>query len=476
MIMKKKTIVFYLLLVLLLMASFQLGKKMSLSSLSATSTSTQVDIATGTIKVWTPTRSSELSVIPTLTPMPVFSSPTSTLPPITPITPPPLVGVYLDEIVLRFGSKPIELSTYHFDKPLEITGDEVATSYSGVWSWDRKYMATGTAFAPLHNDSSFIDLGVCILKAYPLWETSPEQESCIRLVTGIPLPGHPPVDVGYTKINNISWSPDNKSLMVTIVSARGNYGPCLIDVETGSADCDWATSVFFNSNMGTLLRGAHTIAWSPQDEHKFAIPLKKNWYPIVFGVKNGQNSSAIMPWDISTGDLQDGLYILDTTQVPFRYPDDDEDFLTLLWSPTENTTINHEQFPLWTSDGKKIAFVYMDPWNNIESSQYRPSRAEMPFANYVVGLVQENNGEFENLFDSQKMYMSGVLPTDTSIPTIFLHQWIHEDRFLLFTATVRNKSTGEREHALFLFDLETKSYFQVTKWEPVFSDVGSYGW
>ena len=413
---------------------------------------------------------------PTETPVPPM--PTHSLPPITPATPNPLEGIYLrDEIIYYEGfveDGSINLRDYHFEHPFEIEARSYALS---GWSVDRKYQAEKRTLPPIRNFSiKYRDIGICISNVEQreryLTENVEVYNKCIRLYTNIY--DHLSVTHGnYAEIKNISWSPDNMYLLATVKGVNTSQyiitSPCLVEVETNSVDCHWANifKPYFNpyyDDAYKVVTGAHAISWSPQNENKLAIPLKRNWCSITNGVKNGvEYCLSPLPWDSSTDDLLQGLYITDLTPLVSALEHAENQILTLLWQVPPNTTIDPDQLPLWTSDGKRIAFVYVDPWFNVEKS----TTAMRPIANYAVGLVEEENGNFIKLFDSSEMYLSGVLPSDSSLPIILIHRWIDQDRFLLFTAKINREETGEYEHSLFLYDTETQLFFQLTNWSRV---------
>lgn len=463
-----KTLFFYLLIVVLIVAGCQQNNgydfAITVTSVweeaweSIPATQTQFAMKTAESQLELTLQPSQMS---TPTPASILPLSTTMLPPITPVTPSPLEDIKLFGKFLynpyygANGKGVIDLSHYHFDHPLEVEAEYTSNLYQGEWSWDLKYVAIASAMSPLSKDVRSVDLAVCIVNMQTF------EDHCIRIYTNILFP--PVSNNGHTKIHNISWSPDNKYLMVT-VKGDGDFitSPCLVEIDTNSVDCRWSL-LFSNNNITnvpSLLSGAHAIAWSPQDKNKMAIPLKKNWLPLYLGVTNGSTLYTTMPWDTPTNDLKQGLYIVDTTPA-YLYSKDDEVF-TMLWEAPNGTTMDHEQLPLWTSDGKKIAFVYIDPWINIARDSM-----QMPIANYVVGLVEESNGKFTKLFDSTDMYLSRILPSGSSLPVIHMYKWVYQDRFLLFTATIQKNSVGEREQSLFLYDTETEQFFQVTSWTSI---------
>lgn len=310
---------------------------------------TQTHSAFLTVQVLSPTSTSLPTIfqIPTFTPtyVPVSPVPTTTLPPVTPVTPLPLENIRLTgEVFYNPGAGLIDLKDYHFDRPLEITGAINArnplTLYQGAWSADGKYLALRTTLSPImHTTSMYEDLGICIFSREQVHEyvgTNRDKYNCIRIYTNIYNPQS--FQQGdYAEIKNISWSPDNKYLLVTVKGVNtGEYiitSPCLIEVDTHSVDCHW-TNMFWEANNDVLrvIAGAHAISWSPQDKNKLAIPLKTNWLPISEGVENGYNlDTPITPWDLSTDNLKQGLYLVDITpSLLHAYPPENDRILTLL--------------------------------------------------------------------------------------------------------------------------------------------------
>lgn len=439
---------------------------------------TQASIST--VQAWT---AMPTSVFPTHTLTPTTTPatpppPTATFPVVTPMTAVPLSGVRLSgKVYYYYGYyggvyyseggyyldiNSLNLSDFSFGKPFNIAEPPDYTSgttfSSGVWSTDNQYMAYSVILSPVRNRyGNRGDLSVCII------DTNQDKSKCIRIYTNIYNPRS--ITQGdFAEIKNISWSPDNKYLVVTVKGfSTSEYiitSPCLVEVETSSVDCHWSKSLYYTDiYFSRILTGAHAIAWSPQDENKLAIPLKTNWYPVGDGVKNGQAPFDITPWDIPTDDLKQGLYLVNITQHPT--PDQ---MLKLLWEAPLNTTMDPDQLPLWTSDGKEIAFVYMDPWFNVERNPRDPN---IPAANYAVGIVGEDGQDFQKLFDSTSMYLSGVLPADANIPAIKIRRWLYDNRFILFSAQVYQSSEDNYKQSLFLYDTEAEQFFQVTSWNAI---------
>jgi len=390
--------------------------------------------------------------------------PTATFPVITSMTPQPLDDIYLSEKVLTYYTV-LDLSKYHFDTLFQV--DPRKHLYEGAWSGDGDYLAIETYLRPLSQDVRFTDLGVCILGKQDInenvWRNFREKAKCIRLYTSIKNPRS--VTQGdYAEIENISWSSDNKYLLVTVKGfSTSEYiitSPCMIEIDTNSVDCRWAYLVDAKFTAYKIVTGAHAISWSPKDENKLAIPLKTNWYPVSEGAENGHAPSNItrFPWYAPTDDLKQGLYLVDTDPLTIA------DVITLLWESPPNTTIDPDQLPLWTSDGKQIAFVYLDPWFNVERNLRYPN---IPTANYAVGIIGEDGQNFQKLFDSTSMYLSGVLPSDAGIPAINIHRWLYQDRFILFTAQVYQSTEDKYKQSLFLYDTETTQFFQLTTWTDI---------
>jgi hypothetical protein len=416
-----------------------------------------------TIQSWTATPT---SIFPTHTPTPTTTPatpplPTATFPIITPMTVAPLSGIHLSGKVYYLDFKSLDLGAYHFDKPFEIDNppnyyyDPPLMLYQGVWSTDNQYLAYSATLVPIRNSlPKYKDLSVCILNV------NQDKSKCFRIYTSIF--NHLSVTQGsYAEIKNISWSPDNKYLLVT-GKGLGITSPCIVEVETGSVDCRWSNAFIYRGVDNAVVKiiiGAHAISWSPKDENKLAIPLKKNWYPVSEGAQDSQAPFDITPWDVPTDDLKQGLYLVDITQNPA--PDQ---MLQLLWETPFNTTMDSDQLPLWTSDGKQIAFVYLDPWFTVERNPRYPN---IPTANYAVGMIGEDGQNFQKLFDSTSMYLSGVLPSDSSIPAINIHRWLYKDRFILFTAQVYRSIEDKYKQSLFLYDTETKQFFQLTNWNEL---------
>ena len=482
---KQKSLLLYIFIATLLVAGCQ--KYGSIPQPASTTTATQelawmptLAMQTEFTQLQTPTATFVFfpTKTPSLTPAPPM--PTAPLPPLTPATPLPLENIHLgDETIYYDGfieGGAINLSDYRFEKPFEVE----ARSYElAGWSADKKYLAEKRSLHPIRDIIyNHMDLGICILNIEQrekyLEENTKNNVKCIRLYTN--LYDHLSLTHGdYVEIKNISWSPDNKYLLVTVKGLNtAQYiitSPCLIEIETGSVDCRWS-NVFmqYHYDAYKIVSGAHAISWSPQDENKLAIPLKKNWYPIAEGVENGYDRLTILPWDLPTDDLKQGLYLVDITpSLLLAYKTDDQ-VPTPLWEAPEGTTIDHEQLPLWTSDGKSIAFVYIDPWFNIERSILSSVK---PIANYALGIVEEDGRNFRKLFDSRSMYLSGILPPDSSLPIINIHRWVNQDRFLLFTAQINRGVVGKHEHSLFLYDTETTDFFQLTTWSKL-NPVKSY--
>jgi hypothetical protein len=82
-------------------------------------------------------------------------------------------------------------------------------------------------------------------------------------------------------------------------------------------------------------------------------------------------------------------------------------------------------------------------------------------------MIGEDGQNFQKLFDSTSMYLSGVLPSDSSIPAIKIHRWLYQDRFILFTAHVYRSIEDKYKQSLFLYDTETKQFFQLTTWVDI---------
>lgn len=419
-----------------------------------------------------------VDINPVATPLP-----TSTNFPVLPITPNPPSNVQLSGEILydsEDGKAIIDLSNYHFYEPLHIEAKDYKTLNEGTWSEDGEYLAFATFLPPLSKDSRYTDVGICVFSKQDLlnekkWITIGEDTKCIRVFTNIFKPWS--VTQGnYLEIMNISWSPDNNYMLVVVKgidTLQYNVtSPCLIEVDTNSVDCRWV-NIFLSPGelfLGLLdidvykiVTGAHAISWSPKDENKLAIPLKTNWQPISDGIENGSTSSYVAPWDVSTDDLKQGLYLVDISiQSLFDIspPANDRSF-SLLWEAPPNTTIDSDQLPLWTSDGSRIVFVYIDPWFNVERNMLYPN---IPTANYTVGMIGEDGQNFQKLFDSTSMYLSGTLPSDANIPAIQIHRWLYQDRFILFTAQVYRSIEDKYKQSLFLYDTDTMQFFQLTTW------------
>jgi len=438
-----------------------------------------------TVQSWTATPTPFVFPMVTFTPSPTPATPpppTATFRVITPMTPAPLsiqlsgkVYYYYHDIIYHYNSKhffdikSFNLSDYHFEKPFDIGEPSnyfLTTLYKGVWSTDNQHLAYSIFLEPIRILGKRGDLSVCILSV------NQDKSKCIRIYTNINNPQS--VTHGdYAEIKNISWSPDNKYLLVTVKGFNTSEyiitSPCIVEVETSSVDCHWSNAFFYpgvDIALGRILIGAHAISWSPKDENKLAIPLKTNWIPVSEGAKNGQAPFDIAPWDVSTHDLKQGLYLADITPslVYASPPPAPEQILKLLWESPPNTTMDPDQLPLWTSDGKQIAFVYMDPWFNVERNQRYPNN---PTANYVVGMIGEDGQNFQKLFDSTSMYLSGVLSSDSSIPAINIHRWLYQDRFILFTAQVYQSTEDKYKQSLFLYDTKTRQFFQLTTWTDI---------
>ena len=436
---------------------------------------TQTQSFISTVQSWTATPTLRMPPTWTSTPTPTPATlppPTATFPVITLMTSQPLDDIYLSGKVLTHYTV-LDLSKYHFDTLFQI--DPRKDLYEGAWSGDGDYLAIATYLRPLSQDVRFTDLGVCILRKQDInenvWKNFQGKAKCIRIYTSIKNPRS--ITQGdYAEIENISWSPDNKYLLVTVKGLdTAQYiitSPCMIEIDTSSVDCRWAYLVDAKFTAYKIVTGAHAISWSPKDENKLAIPLKTNWYPESEGAENGHAPSNIsrFPWYAPTDDLKQGLYLVDTDPlVPWiTDPLTIADVITLLWESPPNTTIDPDQLPLWTSDGKQIAFVYMDPWFNVERNPRYPN---IPTANYSVGMIGEDGQNFQKLFDSTSMYLSGVLPSDSSIPAIKIHRWLYQDRFILFTAHVYRSIEDKYKQSLFLYDTETKQFFQLTTWADI---------
>lgn len=406
--------------------------------------------------------------------------PTATFHPITPMTPLPLKGIHLSGKVV-YDSPPdgsvINLIDYHFDAPLQVEMHYYDSRlYHGAWSRDGEYVAQPLYLTPLNGDSRYTDLAICILDGRSvdnnkLWEKYENQAKCIRIYTNINNPRS--VTQGdYAEIKNVAWSPNNKYLLV-IVKGFDVVSPCLVEMRTGSVDCHWAR-MFDNRvptysgtpdksyTTGIVVTGAHAISWSPQDENKLVIPLKTNWLSLTEGVENGHSFASNAPWYSSTYNVREGLYLINITpDLVYAYPPVYDRILTLLWETPQNTTLDPDQLPVWTSDGEQVAFVYVDPWFNVKKSL---RFSMLPIANYVVGMIGEDGKNFQKVFDSRSMYLSGVLPSGSSLPTIQIHRWVYQDRFLLFTAQIYVSDEDKYAQSLFLYDAMTNQFFQVTNW------------
>lgn len=423
-----------------------------------------------TAQSWTPTATPLMHPTYTPSPIPMSPIPTATLPSIAPMTPLPLKNIKLSNDVYYLGNElTINLSDYHFDKPLEIDSNRYKSFvfYLGSWSADGKHLALKAEFQPIKNQMpKRTDLGICNSSA------DQGKSKCIRIYTNIY--NHSSVTQGnYAEIKNISWSPDNNYLLVTVKGINTEQyiitSPCLVEVDTSSVDCHW-TNIFgglAGNSAYKVVAGAHAISWSPQDENKLAIPLKTNWIPLSEGVESGSNPYApVTPWDIPTDSLKQGLYIVDINPLLMNtYPPADDRILTLLWEAPQNTAIDPDQLPVWTSDGKQITFVYADPWFDVARNPIYPYT---PIANYVVGMIGDDGKNFQKLFDSREMYLSGVvLPSGSNLPAIFIHRWVYQDRLMLFTAQVYLSAEHKYEQSLFLFDTKTGQFFQVTNWNEL---------
>jgi len=426
---------------------------------------TQTQAFISTVQSWTATPTPSVYSIGTFTPTPTPATPpppTATFPVITPMTVMPLSDVHLSGKVYYLDFRYFDLDTYYFGKPFEIIKppdyfyDPPLNLYQGVWSNDNKYLAYPATLKPIRNSlPKYADIGVCILSA------NQDNAKCIRIYTNIY--NHLSITQGsYAEIYNISWSPDSKYLLVT-VKGLGVTSPCLVEVDTNSVDCRWAN--IYGGAIYKVLAGAHAISWSPKDENKLVIPLKTNWYPMSDGVKNGHDISDIPPWDLPTDNLEQGLYLVDIdSSLLSAYPPADDRILRLLWKNPQNTTMNPGQLPVWTSDGDQIVFVYVDPWFNVEKSlRY----SMLPVANYVVGMIGKNGENFQKVFDSRIMYLSGVLPSESSPPIIQIHRWLYQDRFLLFTAQIYHSVEEKYKQSLFLYDTKTRQFFQLTTWTDI---------
>jgi hypothetical protein len=410
----------------------------------------------------------------TPTPTPVTPPPpTATFPVITPMTAIPLKGIQLSGKVYYYSNafyddsnESFNLGDYHFDKPIEIrmTKDYFLPKlYHGAWSADNQYLARPADLQPIIKSIyNHQDLGICIIDA------NGDLYKCIRIYNVVRPTTLSLTSGDHIQIQTITWSPNNKYLLVTIQgeyeSDYVKFSPCVIEISTSSVDCRWMSIFSINDyDAYKAVAGAYAISWSPKEENKLAIPLKRNWWPVSVGIENGDSFDGHRWDDISTDDLKQGLYLVDTApllQGLTYHPPAADPILTLLWESPPSTTMDPEQLPLWTSDGKQIAFVYLYPWFNVE----RKNSRHLANANYAVGIIGENGQDFQKLFDSTSMYLSGVLPLGSSLPAIQIHRWLYQDRFLIFTAQIYLGSEDKYKQSLFLYDTETKQFFQVTNW------------
>jgi hypothetical protein len=272
------------------------------------------------------------------------------------------------------------------------------------------------------------------------------------------------------QIRNISWSPDDRYLVVTFRWAESLWttdateSPCLVDVRENKADCGSSNRFLasFSEVDQQIIKGVYAFSWSPVEKEKLVFPLQKNWSPFY-------DSDQLFPSFMPTGDYKDGLYMMDLQTKT----------LTPVWLAPSATRMDYEQLPLWSAKGEKITFVLQEGGEkSADGASYYGGGGLLVLQNYVVVMINKDGSDYKRLFDGKDVYdqIGGLLPLDFQGGIkIRVGAWSPDERYLLFevdmskygVATSFNSGLDNQDYimGLFLYDTETGFIYQIRQFE-----------
>jgi hypothetical protein len=265
------------------------------------------------------------------------------------------------------------------------------------------------------------------------------------------------------QIRNISWSPDDKYLIVTIRWSDNVESPCFVEVNTAKVDCS-ANNLFrsgFTEAEQKVLQGAYAIAWSPVDKNKLVFPLRKNWSPFF-------DKDQDFPFFLPTGNYEDGLYLIDLSKKNI------ED----IWVAPINTRMDYEQLPLWSAKGERITFIYQEGGEKAPTEgSHHGGGGLLVLQNYVVASIDVTGENFTHLFDGKYVYsqIAGSMPPEFRGGQfqIRLGGYSPDEKYILFEVDAGKKDPVHSQNigtdnyilGLFLYEIETREIYQVKDFE-----------
>ncbi len=199
-------------------------------------------------------------------------------------------------------------------------------------------------------------------------------------------------------ITSISWSSNGK--YITVISQPSENYFCLVDTKTYEKDCSYPPKQFDGfPTVNQTVFGFSTFSWSPIDDNKAVVPKSPGT-----------------------------LYLIDFSQ---------KTILSLSSVPS----IFSKSIPVWSPDGKKVAFAYRNSYLNDK--------------NDIIAISNVDGSGFATLVDAKTFFSSvikGMFPFEYDEENPFQitpESWSPDGNFLLIE--VRNSNFS----GIFRYNLPT---------------------